>query len=328
MEQLNNRNSLHPLINWFPYQLSLLEDKEWVLNWMDMEDRRAAEPFFDDTIGICRWRRKDKKRLPSVSTLDFLSEVAAGIPHLPPTAFVFHVSRCGSTLISQAFTEDEENIIIAEAPLLDQILRAPEKTHVTDLERKQWFMAAVQLMGQLRTGKEKAYIIKLDSWHLHFYDKLRSWFPDTPFFFLSRRPDEVLASHEKQAGIHTVPGMVNKQLLKIDPQMDYGGNFSRFTADVLKGFYQQIYAIQQSQHPKNAFADYAEGVSTLIERFSIFSGISIRDREKLNNRLNYHSKSTTMPFQKDRKPELKHQYPDCMEAYQQIKNNHERLQFQ
>ncbi|MCX2452638.1 hypothetical protein OQX61_15275 [Pedobacter sp. PLR] len=308
------------LTNWIPYRLSISEDEEWMLHWMDLENRQMLDPFFDETITYCSCRRREKKRLPSLSTPDFLLHaVASGIPHLSPTAFVFHVSRCGSTLLSQAFTGDTKNIIIAEAPLLDEILRASEKKEITEQTRKQWFMAAVALMGQLRNGTESAYIIKLDSWHLHFYDILRSWYPDTPFFFLSRRPDEVLASHEKQAGIHTVPGMVNKQLLKIDPQLNYGGNFSRFTADVLKGFYQQTHLIQQLQHPKNAFADYAEGVSTIIDRFSKFSEVRIRDQEQLNNRLNYHSKSITLPFQKDRKPELRHQYPDCMEAYEKIK---------
>ncbi|MBB2149934.1 nucleoside/nucleotide kinase family protein [Pedobacter gandavensis] len=310
-----------PLTNWIPHRLSISSDEEWMLHWMDLEDRHIMEPFFDETINICSCRRKDKRRLPSLSTTDFLSEVAAGIPHLPPTAFVFHVSRCGSTLLSQAFTLDSENIIIAEAPLLDEILRASEKKEITEEKRKQWFMAAVQLMGQLRNGNESAYIVKLDSWHLHFYDILRSWYPNTPFFFLSRKPDEVLASHEKRAGIHTVPGLVNKQLLKIDPQVDYGGNFSRFTADVLKGFYQQMSSIQQLQHPKNAFADYGEGISTMIDRFSRFSGVHIRGQEQLQNRLNYHSKSNILPYQKEQEPELRHQYPDCMEAYENIKRS-------
>ncbi|WP_316746935.1 hypothetical protein [Pedobacter gandavensis] len=308
------------LTNWIPYKLSISENEEWMLHWMDLENRQMLEPFFDETITLCSCRRKEKRRLPSVSTTDFLLKVVAdGIPHLAPTAFVFHVSRCGSTLLSQAFTGDSQNIIIAEAPLLDEILRASEKKEITEEERKQWFMAAIQLMGQLRNGTESAYIIKLDSWHLHFYDLLRSWFPETPFFFLSRRPDEVLASHEKRAGIHTIPGMVNKKLLKIDPQLNYGGNFSRYAADVLKGFYEQMGLIQQLKHPKNAFADYEDGVSTMVARFSEFSGIRIKDQEQLNNRLNYHSKTISLPYQKDRKPEPRHQYPYCMEVYETIK---------
>ncbi|MBC8986202.1 hypothetical protein H9X96_10495 [Pedobacter sp. N36a] len=314
-----------PLTNWVPYQLFRSEEEEWMLHWMDLEDRQMKEPFFDDTIAISHLKRREKKRLPSVSSPDFLLAAAAEIPHVPASAFVFHISRCGSTLLSQAFGEEAENIIIAEAPLLDELLRASERGTITDSERKHWFMAALSLLGQRRNGTEQTLIIKLDSWHLHFYDTLRSWYPDTPFFFLLRRPDEVLASHGKQPGIHTVPGMVNKQLLNIDPLKDYGGDFRQFTADVLKGFYEQAYLIQQLQHSKNDFADYGDGISEMIDQFSSFANIQIKDREQLNNRLKYHSKSTTTAFQKDRIPEPKYHYAACMEAYQKLKKSNERL---
>ena len=101
------------LTNWVPYQLFRSEEEEqWILNWMDLEDRKMREPFFDDTIAICRYRRRDKKRLPSVSSPAFLLEAATEITHAPLSAFVFHVSRCGSTLLSQAFGEDDGNGII------------------------------------------------------------------------------------------------------------------------------------------------------------------------------------------------------------------------
>ena len=311
-----------PLTNWVPYQLSRSEEEEWMLHWMDLEDRLMREPFFDETISICRCRRREKNRLLSVSSPDFLLEAAEEIPHADLSAFVFHVSRCGSTLLSQAFGEDDGNIIIAEAPLLDQILTTSE---LTELERKQWFMATAKVLGQQRNSSATAQIIKLDSWHLHFYQTLRSWYPDTPFFFLIRRPDEVLASHGKQPGIHTVPGMLDKQMLKIDPMKNYGGDFRQFTADVLKGFYEQASLIQQLQHPKDAFADYGDGIPEMIDQFSSFANIQIKDRERINNRLKYHSKSTKTAFQKDRVPEAKYHYPDCMEAYQQLKKSNERL---
>ena len=332
MMELMRSDSL--LTNWVPYQLFRSdEEEEWMLHWMDLEDRLMREPFFDETISICRFRRRDKKRLPSVSSPEFLLEAAAEIPHAELSAFVFHVSRCGSTLLSQAFGEDDGNIIIAEAPLLDQILTA---SALTETERKQWFMAAVKVLGQHRNSTAAGIapapeafattqIIKLDSWHLHFYETLRSWYPDTPFFFLLRRPDEVLASHGKQPGIHTVPGMLDKQMLKIDPMKNYGGDFRQFAADVLKGFYEQAYLIQQLQHPKNAFADYGDGIPEMIDQFSSFANIQIKDRERIDNRLKYHSKSTQTAFQKDRIPEAKYHYPDCMEAYQQLKKTNERL---
>lgn len=314
-------NNDHPLKNWVPYQLLYDEFEGWKVTWMDLQDRRIVEPFFDETIMKCKIARKQKTTLQSLSSTDFMKEVAENIPHLKPNAFVFHVSRCGSTLVTQAFCEINENIVIAEAPLLDEILRASERDCNLQQEKKEaWFKAALNLMGQHRNSKETSYIIKLDSWHLHFYELLRSWFPDTPFFFLSRRPDEVIASHEKRPGIHAVPGMVNKDLLKIDTSKDYRGDFNCYTADVLERFFLQMRHIKQLNHPKDAFADYGDGAFEMLAEFAAFSGIPIHSPERIYNRLNYHSKASQEVFKKDKTAEARHYYARCMEAYIQFKN--------
>lgn len=314
-------NKDHPLKNWVPYQLQYDESDGWKVIWMDLLDRKIAEPFFDETIMKCRIRRRQKTMLQSFSCTDFMKEAAEDIPHLKPNAFVFHVSRCGSTLVTQAFCEMNENIVIAEPPLLDEILRASEKDDSLQTEKKEaWFKAALNLMGQHRNLKETGYIIKLDSWHLHFYELLRSWFPDTPFFFLSRRPDEVIASHEKRRGLHTVPGMINKDLLKIDTSKDYGGDFNRYTADVLSHFFLQMQRIKQLNHPKNAFADYGDGVFKMLNEVATFAGISIYNPERVYDRLNYHSKASQHVFKKDEAADARYYYAQCMEAYLQFKN--------
>lgn len=310
---------IHPLNNWIPYDLSYNQD-EWQIKWLNLEHRRITEPFFDETIHINRLRSRERSPLQSYSSPDFLANMAQEIAHLNPSAFIFHVSRCGSTLLSQAFCEEEENIVIAEAQLLDQILRSSEKNdEITNEQKESWFKAALNLMGQYRSFKESAYIIKLDSWHLHFYTQLRSWFPDTPFFFLSRTPEEILASHEKRRGMHSVPDLVSKKLLRIDSKTDYMGDFTRYTADVLEQYYLQLIYIQQEQHQDNAFADYGDGVKKMIADFSVFTGIEIRNPEKVNARLGYHSKEGREVFKADAPSNLKCSYKKCNDVYERFK---------
>jgi hypothetical protein len=312
-----------PLKNWLPYQLAYEEKDGWKLSWMDLENIRITAPFFEQTISECKIKRKEKYRIASCSSIDFLTDIAKGIAHLKPTAFIFHVSRCGSTLIAQAFSEEEQNIVISEAPLLDEILRAEERDPtITLTQKKQWFEAAITLMGQFRNAKESSFIIKLDSWHLHFYEHLRTWFPDTPFFFLSRKPDEVLASHKRLPGLQSVPGMISKTLLQIDPEEEYGGDFGRYTADVLQQYYQQMLEIRRQQHPKNAFADYADGALEIIENFSSFTGIEIINQEVVKARLNYHSKAASEPFRKEMPTNSNDQYECCNRAYENFRNIH------
>jgi len=308
------------ITNWIPYRLNY-SNNEWTLQWLDLGKERMIHPFFDETIFVCRCRQKERSSFESRSSADFLSVACEGLSALAPSAFIFHVSRCGSTLLSQAFSTPEENIVVAEAPLLDEILRAEEKdAQLSTATREHWFRYAIQLMGQRRNFKETNYIIKLDSWHIHFYELLREWFPQTPFFFLYRRPDEVIASHEKKRGIHAVPGMVNASLLKTAEPATYQGDFNRYTAQVLTQYYIKLQAIHGLYHPNSCFFDYADGVREMAERFSSFSGIPINDSDEMDTRLKQYSKAPKEVFQPVEVSENeKYFFEDCHMAYEQLK---------
>lgn len=308
------------IANWIPWKLNLNTEGEWEVKWLNLENQRMIHPFFDETISLCRCIQKDKSLPDRISNPDFLCDAAASLEGLEPSAFIFHVSRCGSTLLSQVFTAPEENIVVAEAPLLDEILRADEiqpELSLTTIET--WFRAALKCMGQKRNLTEKNYIVKLDSWHIHFYALLRSWFPATPFFFLYRKPEEVIASHTKLRGIHAVPGMINHQLLQTDPPETFGGDFNRYTAQVLEQYYLKLQAIYALDHAKNHFFDYGDGVVDMIQTFSSFAEVPLKDQEQVQNRLRYHSKSPSQTFATEQFIQEKtFPFTGCHDAYTQL----------
>ncbi|MBW8684616.1 hypothetical protein [Chitinophaga rhizophila] len=307
------------IANWIPYKL-IHTQEQWLVRWLDLGHYRMDHPFFDETIQLCRYRQKERSPKESVSTADFLTEACKDLSGLQPSAFVFHVSRCGSTLVSQAFSTTTDNIVVAEAPLLDEILRSPEKQpDIPPASRESWFRAAISLMGQQRDANENAYIIKLDSWHIHFYEVLRKWYPETPFFFLSRRPDEVIASHDKRRGLQAIPGMISPALLRITDISHFGSDFSRYTAAVLKEYYLQLQAIQGLQNPLNSFFDYADGTMEMMMAFSAHSRIPVKDAEQLSNRLKFHSKYTSDVFKPDTAADTSYFYEDCHAAYEQFR---------
>ena len=308
------------LANWIPFQLNYSAKDSWNLKWMHLENVRMTHPFFDETIHVCRCKQREKSNSESLSTPDFMLWADQDLESLAPGAFIFHVSRCGSTLLSQAFSAPEENIVIAEAPLFDEILRATEKQpdlHKSTLEA--WFKSAIKFTGQKRNFKETNYIIKLDSWHIHFYELLREWYPQTPFFFLYRQPDEVIASHDKRRGLQAVPGMINDNLLKTGQSASFGGDFNSYTAQVLEQYFLKLQNIHAEAHPENFFFNYADGSKKMVESFSQFTGIPVRNPEETNKRLGFHSKSSEEIF----KPET-HQnrekffYRHCHQAYEQL----------
>lgn len=302
------------LKNWIPYHIGF-EGGQWHVDWLDLGDHHIQEPFFDETISICRARMRMRSRFHPQSDLAFLLQAAAGVKSLTPTAFIFHVSRCGSTLLSQALAAAQDHIVIAEAPLLDQVLRMREKdVSLTEQELKGVFLAAIQLMGKQRTGREKHYFIKLDSWHLHFYALLREWFPDTPFYFLSREPAAVLASHYKRRGIHGIPGYILPAVFAIELKPAHFEDFNLYTATVLGGYYDRLKRYHALNFPHNHFYDYRWGMQGMVPHFQRAIGLEFL-KPAMIDRIAFHSKYPDRPFQTEMRPDASFRYEIAETAY-------------
>ena len=111
------------LKNWVPWKLS-----NTLCEWLYTGNKKFTEPFFDDTISVCRNLDENRKPYKVVSDLQIMAEWAGDINALVPSAIIFHVSRCGSTLLSQLLGLDETHIVLSEVPFFDELLRLPYKT--------------------------------------------------------------------------------------------------------------------------------------------------------------------------------------------------------
>lgn len=307
------------LHNWIPYKLEK-QNGVWQLRWMDLGDWHMAEPFFDETIGICLSKMSERSIYRSMSDTGFLLESADKTDAITPTAFIFHVSRCGSTLLSQALSTDQGNIVYAEAPLLDEILRAPlQDKNLTEAETEKWFKAALKTMGQQRKSQYQQLFIKLDSWHIHFYPLLRKWFPDTPFYFLTRKPDAIIVSHYKKRGMHAIPGFIEADLLKVKLREEHYSDFNFFTAEVLAAYYRELHNLVQESNPLNHFYDYSWGMENLLSHFFASIGKKNANENEMRKRLSFHSKYPDQPFNEEVKIEIP-QYPETNSAYEHLIN--------
>lgn len=114
---------------------------------------------------------------------------------LQPNGFIFHMSRCGSTLMANMLRQSDRNLVRSEPEILSQILNmaAPDnREYARDL-----FMAAVQALGKPNSPKQQNYVVKFSSACTIFMEYIFDAFPDTPKIFLYRDPVEVLASNLK-----------------------------------------------------------------------------------------------------------------------------------
>src|SRR5207249_1157357 len=132
-------------------------------------------------------------------------KAVASHPGIDPTAFIFHGSRCGSTLLAQMAEALPRTIVISEAPPVDQILRASAPAE----RRLDWFRALLSVLGQPRRGDERHLFVKFDAWHVFDLPLVQQAFPGVPCVFLYREPSAVMASQMRMPGIQTLPGMLD-----------------------------------------------------------------------------------------------------------------------
>jgi hypothetical protein len=202
--------SVTDLVGWTPIRFHW-ELGRASLDWCWLGDTPFTEPFFDQTI---------EKALLNPATRIFVRRTSIDVLAIPEWVcpppglggFIFHMSRSGSTLVSQMLAVMPKNLVISEAGVLDGVLHAHLRTpRVSDNQRREWLRGLVTALAWSRPDTRRHLFIKFDSWHVLDLPLIRRAFPDVPWIFVYRHPHEVMASHARQdAGPMTVDGAARR----------------------------------------------------------------------------------------------------------------------
>jgi hypothetical protein len=142
--------------------------------------------------------------------IEALGRLHARRPGLRPRGFVFHASRCGSTLLAQLLATTHGSVVVSEAPPVDGVLGAgPSAAGVTDAQRAQWLEWMLSALGQPREPGDRNLFVKFDAWHALSLPLIRGAFPDVPWVFVYREPRQILASQLRQPGAFLIPGVLD-----------------------------------------------------------------------------------------------------------------------
>ncbi len=290
-----NESALH---GWFPVEMKA-ENDQLICRWMYLGDKSFTEPFWESTLSICNGHSYNAQPFASLSSLDILLEAVENMDSIPPTAFIFHVSRCGSTLLSQLVGLDPTNVVISEAAVIDQVLRWPYQhpTLMFGYSSDTWLKAVIQSLGQRKNPAEQRLFIKLDSWHLFFYPVLRRLYPQVPFIFLYRSPEEVLRSHQKQRGFQVIPGALEPGIFGSHPPQTGTTDLDIYCCEILERYYAAMVHIAESD--KNChLANYAEGALQLVQHLSKWTHwpLEIKVLQEMEARQEYHAKHPHQVF--------------------------------
>ncbi|MDQ3797870.1 MAG: sulfotransferase family protein [Acidobacteriota bacterium] len=213
MKQQQQQLKPEALRNWMPVRVYWQENCAFV-DWCYMGETRFTEPFFDQTIERC-FREPFSLLFRHQTPIEFLGELNASARReiLAPSGFIFHLSRCGSTLVSQMLAATGQTVVLSEPPPVDSVLRANFKNpEITDERRIEWLQWIIGALGRKRNDAERHYFIKFDSWSTLEMALIGRAFPAVPWIFLYRNPVEVIASHLKQRGAQMIPGVVQQIL--------------------------------------------------------------------------------------------------------------------
>ena len=203
--------------DWLPVAI-VPSSGELAVDWAHFSGLPLVDSFFEDSLRRARHRPLNRLVRPRTPLSTLLDSVGENPP--VPAGFVFHQSRCGSTLVAQMAAADARNVVVSEAVPIDTVVQlATVRTDLPIDERLRLVRAVVGALGRDRMGGAGHYIVKLDSWHTIALPLFRLAFPDTPCLFLSRAPAQILVSHARMAGAQTVFGAMSFDPYGIDESM-------------------------------------------------------------------------------------------------------------
>ena len=221
-----------PPAGWLPIAASWRGDQLY-LDWRHFGEQRLIDPFFESSVQRCLYKPFNRLFRHATPTSG-LPEWLATHPHLRPSGLIFHMSRCGSTLVSQMLAALPANIVVSEALPIDAVVQAYRLMPAAgEALCAQWLAELTGALGQRRSGDERHYFIKLDSWHATALPLFRRAFPEVPWVFLYRDPVEVMVSQLRMPGLQMLEGGIGPQLYGVEPS---------FGADAAEDYYACILA--------------------------------------------------------------------------------------
>ncbi|MDB4922817.1 hypothetical protein [Mucilaginibacter sp.] len=286
-----------PLKNWIPYKLVNINGQV-ECHWLDTFDQPFAEPFFDETILKYKTLKGKNGAIASISDLQLLNEWADNLPDVEPTAIIFHISRCGSTLVSQLLATSNECIVLPEVPFFDDLLRLPYQYPGFNADATSGLLKkALKYYGQKKLESEKRLYIKTDSWHIFFYEQLRWLYPTVPFVLMYRKPNEVFNSHKKLPGIQSVPGLIEPCVFGFKNGEETQCNLDEYLATVLEKYLGKYLQIIKNDN-RSLLVNYNEGPMPVMQKIAAFTNTPLNNYSLsiMEERSRYNSKKPDEVF--------------------------------
>ncbi|WP_224249882.1 sulfotransferase [Hyalangium gracile] len=289
-----------PSAEWIPIRL-YPRDSRFFVDWCHLRGLRLTEPFFDETIERCL-RHPFSLLFRPQTPVESLLEPSGLEPSLRPRGFIFHLSRCGSTLVSQMLAALPRNVVLSEAGPIDSVLRAHLRVPgVTEAQRIDWLRGIVAALGRQRQAEEQHLFIKFDAWHVLELPLLQRAFPGVPWIFLYRDPVEIMASHQGHKGAHMLPGVLEPGLLGLGPEPLKTMTLEEYGARVLGRLCEAALSAWRERLSPALLVHYRQLPGAVLNSLPAHWGVDFtpEELERMREAALLDAKNPVLPFQDD-----------------------------
>jgi hypothetical protein len=262
-----------------------------------MRGRKLVDPFYRQTMEA-QMMHPFHAVFRRETSMEELQSWTAYHPGIPLRGIIFHMSRCGSTLISRMLAAVERNVVVSEPDVLDAMARADlrvpglaRETHV------RWLRGMAAALGQQRAGGEDGFYLKLDAWHVHDMALFAAAFPGVPWVFLYRSPLEVLVSNVRNPGVGT-PGLQSFEMQLRAAAGDWSAeNREYYWARILAAICESgLTAVEQFG---GRLVNYSELPGAMVGRLRQYLGCRDEDVAAMLSVAGVHAKRPDHPFTVD-----------------------------
>ena len=200
--------TLAAFTDWLPAAVTWAQQRPQ-LHWLYAPGLALQKPFYDQTLRSVMLHPFNLlgRRATWLDEFDDNDTAASA----RPAAFIFHWSRCGSTLIGRMLNAHPDCQLYAEPAPVESILHADVRHGVA---QEPWLLRRlINAMCLPRTGGERHTFIKFAPWGITALPLVRRAFPEVPCLFVYRDPVEILVSHQRSPGMHMLPPALPPALL-------------------------------------------------------------------------------------------------------------------
>ena len=269
-----------------------------MLDWCYTGQERFTDPFFENTIDYLL-QHPFNVLFRKQTEIEILEKFCATADLVKPTGFIFHMSHCGSTLVSRMFAALERNVVVSEPGMMEIALRTSLRHRAFSDEQRiillRWIISA---LGQRHLGSEDGYFVKFDSiatLDLHF---IRQAFPDVPWIFVYRDPIPVMVSVIREPGGKDLPGAVDPSLFDLDTQTVMAMGLEEYTANITRKICQSALTHIDDNGLLINYTQLPEVVwSELLPFFDL--NYSHNEIESLQKIASFNAKDPSIPFEED-----------------------------